>query len=56
MAEFAISVAIFEYSRSIFVADLLIIPPAAEIDIGSYTGEPKACNIEVLMPKSILGQ
>ena len=40
MAEFATSAAMFEYSRPIFAADILGIPPAAEIDFGSYTGEP----------------
>ena len=38
----------FEFSKSIFVADLLGIPPAAEIDFGSYTGEPKAGDIVAL--------
>ena len=49
MAEFATSTAMFEYSRSIFVADLLGIPPAADIDFGSYTGEPKPGDIVALV-------
>jgi hypothetical protein len=35
----------FDYSSSIFKADLLGIPPVAEIEFGSYTGEPKAGDI-----------
>ena len=38
MAEFAQSVAEIVYSDAVFIIDLLGIPPAAEIKIGSYAG------------------
>ena len=54
MAEFATSAAMFEYLRPIFAADILGIPPAAEIDFGSYTGEPKAGDIVALINSPLI--
>ena len=50
LAEFAHSAAEIVYSDAVFIIDLLGIPPAVEIKIGSYAGSRFTHGIGALAP------